>query len=175
MIKNNKGFMLIEAIITSTIVLTMLIALYTSYNKLYNNYKTKNTYYDLDSIYATKEIINLNLNNNNFTNILNKTTNDKPYSYIIKDNICIQEDKINKDCQSIQALYNINNMIILKYTKDSFLLLKEKENLNQTYYDYLDYLVVYYNLENTSSDYDYIILTETKNGSTYNYAAIRMR
>ena len=67
MIKNNKGFMLIEAIITSTIVLTMLIALYTSYNKLYNNYKTKNTYYDLDSIYATKEIINLNLNNNNFT------------------------------------------------------------------------------------------------------------
>ena len=66
-------------------------------------------------------------------------------------------------------------MIILKYTKDSFLLLKEKENLNQTYYDYLDYLVVYYNLENTSSDYDYIILTETKNGSTYNYAAIRMR
>ena len=175
MIKNNKGFMLIEAIITSTIVLTMLITLYTSYNKLYNNYKIKNTYYDLDSIYATKEMINLNLNNNNFTNILNKTTNDKPYSYIIKDNVCLIDDIIFKDCQSLQTLYDVNNMIILKYTKDSFILLKEKETLNQTYYDYLDYLVVYYNLENTSFDYDYIILTETKNGSTFNYAAIRMR
>ena len=46
--KNNKGFMLAEAIITSTIVLTTLVGLYANFMKLYNVYKIRDTYYDID-------------------------------------------------------------------------------------------------------------------------------
>ncbi len=37
MMKNNKGFMLVEVIVTSTIIVTAMIGLYTSFNKIYKN------------------------------------------------------------------------------------------------------------------------------------------
>ena len=79
MIENNKGFMLLEAIVTSTVVLTTLIALYTSFSKLYNNYRTKNTYYNIDSVYATKEIINTIMTNNTLTAFINKKLTNGTY------------------------------------------------------------------------------------------------
>ena len=56
--KNNKGFMLAEVVVTSTIVLTSLISLYITFNKLYNNYEIRSNYYDVDGIYAIKNMIN---------------------------------------------------------------------------------------------------------------------
>ena len=58
MLKSNKGFMLVEVVIVATVVLTTMTFLYTSINKLYNNYKVRNSYYNIDAMYATKEIIN---------------------------------------------------------------------------------------------------------------------
>ena len=40
--KNNKGFMLIEAIISGTIVLTSMVLLYSTFGRLYNLYQEKN-------------------------------------------------------------------------------------------------------------------------------------
>ena len=65
MLKNNKGFMLIEVIVTSTIVVTTMIALYAGYIKLYNTYKQRNSYYNIDATYATKEMLNAMLEKNN--------------------------------------------------------------------------------------------------------------
>ena len=56
--KNNKGFMLVEVIITSTVVITTLVAFYTNFEKLYKKYNENNNYHDIDGLYATKEVIN---------------------------------------------------------------------------------------------------------------------
>jgi Tfp pilus assembly protein PilE len=119
MIKNNKGFMLIEVIITSTIVLTTLIALYASFNKLYNNYRIKNNYHNLDATYATKEIINSMLKNDegNINNYINTIIPNSKYGYIIKNGYCTNEAEFNNNgtpaatvpnnCSNIKKLYTI--------------------------------------------------------------------
>lgn len=176
MIKNNKGFMLIEAIVTSTMVLTILVALYTSFNKLYNNYRIKNTYYNIDASYATKEMINLTINTNTLNSFINEELENKAYGYFIKESSCFPETSTISSCQNLQKLYNINNVILLKYSIDDFNELKADETeLNQTFYDYIDYLMNYYDLENLSTQYNYIVLTEIKDQDKYSYAAIRVR
>ena len=76
--RNNKGFMLVEVIVTSTIVVTTMILLYSSFNKLSNNYKTKNSYYNLDATYATKEMINSMLKSDDED--INEFINDTIYN-----------------------------------------------------------------------------------------------
>ena len=64
MVKNNKGFMLVEVIITSTVILTGMILFYSSFNSLFSKYKEREVYHDIDAFYATKEMINALLENN---------------------------------------------------------------------------------------------------------------
>ena len=54
--KRSKGFMLVELIVTSTIIVATMIGLYASFTKIYTIYQTKNNYYHIDGIYATKEM-----------------------------------------------------------------------------------------------------------------------
>ena len=48
---NRKGFMMAELIVVSAIVLTTMVGLYSSYNKVYSLYKTRLTYYDINTLY----------------------------------------------------------------------------------------------------------------------------
>ena len=57
--KNNKGFMLAEVVVTSTIILTALISFYTTFNNLYRRYEIHTKYYDIDGVYAIKELGNV--------------------------------------------------------------------------------------------------------------------
>lgn len=185
MIKNNKGFMLIEVIITSTIVLTTLIALYASFNKLYNNYRIKNNYHNLDATYATKEIINSMLKNDegNINNYINTIIPNSKYGYIIKNGYCTNEAEFNNNgtpaatvpnnCSNIKKLYTINNMLFVEYDSES--LNELDDSINQTFKEYVDYVIKYYDIKNTKEDYNYIYLTEIKNGDNYYYANLRMR
>ena len=170
MIKNNKGFMLIEVIIVSTIVVTTLVALFTSFNKLYNNYNTKNSYYNIDAMYATREMLKSMIEDNTLNKLINDTNS---YDYIINNSVCNTNYSL-LGCQDLKDLYDINNMIFSKYDIDSLNALKET-SLNETQKDYIDYLITYYDLENTTEGYNYIILTEIKDQDNYYYANIRTR
>ena len=174
--KNNKGFMLIEVIITSTVVLTVLIGLYTSFSKTYNNYLTKNTYYNLDASYATKEIVTQAIASNTFSKFINENLEQNQYGYFIKNGQCNSEQITILDCKNIQKFYNINNVIVLENHLTSFNTLKSGEtNLNQTFYDYIDYLINYYELKKEKGPYKYIVLTEITDKEYYYYAATRVR
>ena len=189
MLKNNKGFMLIEVIVTSTIVLTSMIALYTSFNKLYNNYNVKNSYYNIDATYATKLILNSMFESDeNFGNINEiikyADLNDKKYQYIIKNASCnkFEEPEFErttyyappKTCEGIIGLYKINNILIVRYDKNILLELNNDLSLNQTFSDYINYLVTYYDIKN-SEQFSWIVLTELKEGENYYYANLRVR
>ena len=60
--KHQKGFMLAEVIVVSTIVITVLTSLYISFNKLYSNYKVRFKYYDANGLYAASKISNFYIN-----------------------------------------------------------------------------------------------------------------
>lgn len=48
---NNKGFMMAEVVVVSAIVLTTLVGLYTSYNKIFSLYNQRVDYYDVATLY----------------------------------------------------------------------------------------------------------------------------
>ena len=190
MLKSNKGFMLVEVVIVATVVLTTMGFLYVSFNKLYNNYKTRNSYYNIDAMYVTKEMLDLmierNLGNINkfISNYLSSTNN---YAYIIgmltvDDETADNEKKVKcnyntpSNCESLREIYGIENMIMVKYELE---VLKELKNitLNQTFDDYIDYLVTYYDLEENNDDleYSYMVLTEIKDEGNHYYANLRVR
>lgn len=177
--KNNKGFMLIEVIVTSTIVVTTMIALYTSFNKLYNNYRTKNSYYNQNGLYAIKETINAMtkayISNVNINGFINKNFYSNNYGYIIKNGSrCAMNLEI---CSNLINLYKINNMILVEYDKTILYDIKNQVE-NQTFKDYIDYIISYYDIGTTAENFNYIMLAELideNDSEQYTYANLRMR
>lgn len=48
---NNKGFMMAELVVVSSIILVALVGLYTSYNKIFSIYNQRVNYYDVATLY----------------------------------------------------------------------------------------------------------------------------
>lgn len=54
--KDNRGFMLAEVIIVSSIIVTVLVTMYTGLNKLFVKYDELSRYYNVDAIYLAKNV-----------------------------------------------------------------------------------------------------------------------
>ena len=50
---NNRGFMMAELMITSVVIMISIVSLYTGFNKIYTNYKVRNSYDDSKLLYGT--------------------------------------------------------------------------------------------------------------------------
>lgn len=178
--KNNRGFMLVEVIVTSTVIVTALIGLYTSFNKLYKNYNIRNKYHNIDAIYSTKNMVDYLLDTE-LNLLLNEVFENNNYKYLIKEKNCEPISNNNKTlfptdnfCSEIREFYQVENMMIVEYDKE---VINEKllpTIKNQTFKEYIEYVLKYYNIT-TSEDYGYLLLTEIKNGKEYYYANLRMR
>ena len=166
--KNRKGFMLAELIVTATVVIATIAGLYASYNRIYNLYKERNNYYDVDGIYATNEIIKYYMERN-INEIINEnmeldSQEAKHFFYMIKDNICQDSDsktavgngELDRTvCQAIQTAYNVKNMIFTEYDKCTLKPSEctntetntEFEIKNNTFKDYIEYVIKQYNIK----------------------------
>lgn len=178
MIKNNKGFMLVEVIITSTVILTGMILFYSSFNSLFSKYKEREVYHDIDAFYASKEMIN-NLLENNLAAFLNDHSTSEAID-LIKDNKCVTSENnyINRNnfCTTLQSFYQVKNMFFTYYDEND---LKNKKGslTNETFKDYIDYVTNYYNIKDAnvgtdSNRYTYMIITEIENNDKNYYASI---
>lgn len=168
--KNNKGFMLVEVIVTSTVIVTALVGLYTSFNKLYKNYEVKNRYQYIDGVYATKVVVDSMLNNDmaSFINNIFYSNNSK---YLIQNNHC--DGSLNiPSCLEVANFYQVLNMIIVEYDEAS---IKSLVVTNEEFKEYIDYIVNYYDIKSGESEYNYLLLTEIKEGDKYYYANLRVR
>ena len=190
---NKKGFMLAELVITATVVISAMVGLYSSFNKIYSLYKERNRYYNIDGIYATKEMTK-NLLNNKFSqfdsinHFVNINLDTKHYYYIIENKTCKIKDKNNSSkedpiCLAIKDTYNIKNMIFAEYNKCSLSPTKcgitnstaDLNISNQSFKDYIDYVINYYDIESTNTSFNYIILTEREENSETFYSNLRIR
>ena len=166
--------MLAEAIITSTIVLTTLVGLYANFMKLYNVYKIRDTYYDIDGVYAIKNAIDAMIDDGSLAGTLAETlvlnTNCNP---IIKNDKCDVSN--NNYCSFLKGTYSIKNMYVVKYDKDSIAKLK-KQVLNQTFKDYLNYIEKYYNFNmDDDNKYSYLFVVEYQKNEKYYYSSLGVR
>lgn len=131
--------MLVEVIIVTVVVASIMTSLYVVFNRVYNAYDKKSNYTNIDAIYALKMIEdymidtevaddfmfdNLINTNTTFTNINCETGNTDFDTY----------------CNSVFSEYNINSIYFVKNDEDSLEDLKENVT-NQTFKDYIDYLI----------------------------------
>ena len=92
---NNKGFMMAEVVVVSSIVLVFLAGLYASYNKIYTSYRNLINYYDITTLYKLgyyRDTLINNINDSSKTNIndILSMVNDKAGSntstfYVVQD------------------------------------------------------------------------------------------
>ena len=85
--KNQKGFMLVEVIVSSTVILTGMILLFSSFNSLLSKYKEREQYHDIDAFYATKETIDY-LFETNLNSIIKEQLSTKESIFLVKDYNC---------------------------------------------------------------------------------------
>ena len=167
--------MLAEAIITSTIVLTTLVGLYANFMKLYNVYKIRDTYYDIDGVYAIKNAIDAMIDDGSLAETLALNTN---YKLIINNNnICTVSNNNNNYCNFLKNTYSIKNMYVVKYDKGSIGNLKgQTQTLNQTFKDYLNYIEKYYNFNmDEDNKYSYLFVVEYQKNQKYYNSSLGVR
>lgn len=185
--KNNKGFMLVEVIITSTVIITSLMGLYVTFNKIYNGYNVRGSYFDIDGVYAIRGMMHQLFDSGGINDALKNVT-DEQANIIIGGGSCNgslgTEDR--EYCEKLGTLYNIHNLIIIRHKKSSIDILNTSVS-NQTFKDYLEYVKNYYTfdsddtLDNSGSftdEYSYLWLIEYKNASSdssYEYSSLEVR
>lgn len=154
---NNKGFMLVEVIIVTVIVATIMISLYVVFNRVYNAYDLKEKYTDIDGIYGIKAVEDYFIDNMVF-NYLIKDMNESSDVYVEVKCDGYFEDNALTYCDNIFSTYKVNKLYLVK--KDGDQLPSDDKMpsaVNQTFIDYFDYVRNAIELENDG----YIFLLET--------------
>lgn len=169
--KNNKGFMLVEVIIVTVIVATIMTSLYVAFVRVYKVYDIKDKYSNVDGIYALNMIMDYYVDNITINNIINDSKdniinlkNNTSYCSIVNNiNYC---DNINKVIEK----YNINSLYVINIDKLNDL---KNQNISNTFKDYLSYLDNTLDKENNKVIF-LVELTISSEDNIYNYAYLNI-
>mgnify|MGYP004610173219 FL=1 len=171
---NNKGFMLVEVIIVTVIVATIMTSLYVAFTRVYKVYDMKSRYSNIDGIYALNTIKNYYIENVS----MNKLINDTKDKYInIKSNSSYCNT--NNYCEKINNIivnYKINNLYIID--KEKLIDNINEEDTTQTLKDYINYLNdTLDKTDNNNSVKAYLIgeFTISATNEIYNYAYLPIK
>lgn len=113
--KNVKGFMLIETLVVSTIVTTVLVFLYVQFNNIVKNFNRELHYNSVNNLYILEGVKNYIINDESFfsslkTNLLTKIINDDVYYIqIVKDGAV--QMTFDTTFEDLIEFYKIKNMI----------------------------------------------------------------
>lgn len=144
---NKKGFMMVEVIVVSTIILGVLISIYTSYNKVFRRYGELINYYNVDGVYKLVTIRDELINDNNLNNFLINLSDNgrclanypssggkgRCYAYLLKKNsLGISTDSVTFD----DYLNYLSNSV--SFTSNYIMVIEWPKNDDSYYYNYLE-------------------------------------
>lgn len=160
---NNNGFMLIEVIIVSTIMMVTMTALYYGFSNTYKAYQIRNSYYDSKTVYALKNFEDFLVDEM----ILNNISGE--YIDIKKDTNNFNEtgdvSTYHKDfINNFFNTYAIEKLYLVKYSENNMDSTKNgfaKNMLSDIdLSDYLDFYIS--NLDSPEyNNYNYILIAKT--------------
>lgn len=128
----NKGFMLVEVIVSTVVVVTIMTTLYILFNRVYNTYELKSTYTNVDAIYTIKTIEDFFVDNMK----MNELFGDDDYKKIVCGDYF--SGTTLASCNDIFNQYKVSGFYLLN--KKSGHELSEISGVNQTFKDYIKYL-----------------------------------
>ena len=153
---NRKGFMLAEVIIVSVIICVVLVSLFTGINRVTKAYDLRNRYYDVNALYMAEKA-NLYLIEDKSINTLNGP-------------VKVENSNLNE----VISFYNsgntgsVVNIYFTPYDKDKLIKLKNIEETNQTFKDFIDYLSGHLEFPKEleePSKYTYMLISEICNST----------
>ena len=65
---DTKGFMLVEVIVVTVVVATIMVSLYVAFNRVYAAYDLKESYTNIDAVYGIKAVEDYFIDNMQFNN-----------------------------------------------------------------------------------------------------------
>lgn len=157
--KNNKGFMLAEVVIVSAILITTLTSLYVGFARVYKAYEERSGFFDVDSIYALKNIEDVLIDEDLFNLVINDVESNGYVTYV-KNNLS-NDNYINTYLKTIMENYNIEFFYITNYSIDNLSNIISADDENIVFNDFLNYLIK--NLD-FSENYNYILISKTIDG-----------
>lgn len=139
--KRNKGFMLIETLVVSTFIITVLIYLYVQFTNLKKSYDISFRYDTISGLYGAKEIDKFINNNYGYTDLFEEIESEKDnYIEVINKNKCDYlyfSENINF-CEKLVSNLNIKTVLLsstdLTNLKEK---LKEKNPYSNDLYLYI--------------------------------------
>lgn len=129
---DSKGFMLVEVIVSTVVVVTIMTSLYILFNRVYNTYELKSTYTNVDAIYTIKTIEDFFVDNMK----MNDLFSDEDYKKVECNDFF--SGTILYSCEDIFNQYKVSGLYLMK--KQSGNELSEITGVNQTFNDYIKYL-----------------------------------
>lgn len=134
---NNKGFMMAEVVVVSSIVLAFLTTIFVSYNKMYATYLTRIGYYDVTTLYRLGYYRDILIENNKLTSILSENNDiTSVYGAGSSDSLFNLPDSEKPDSQE-DRVYLIKTKDNNHYINVNAL---DGTNVNETFKDYMKYL-----------------------------------
>lgn len=132
---NKKGFMMAEVIVVSAVIMTTLVSLYTSYNKIFSIYEQRVKYYDVTTLYELAFIRDNDMYEMDGNNVILKDTSDLSNTNYNRKLFYVDKDEIN----------NI-----------------DKSNINKTYQEYIEYLdgSIDWNKQYDGCGFEHILIME---------------
>ncbi|MBE6160043.1 MAG: hypothetical protein E7157_03230 [Lactobacillales bacterium] len=167
--KRNKGFMLIETLVVSTFIITVLIYLYIQFVNLKKSYDTSFSYDTIPGLYSAKEIDKFINNNYGYADFIEEVdSNDNKYIELVDENKC---DYIyfSGNINYCDRLISNSNMKTVLLASTDISKLKENLKTNNPYSNELYLYVKNMNLKNLENSY---ILIVEYNDKTFSYVKI---
>lgn len=167
--KRNKGFMLIETLVVSTFVITVLIYLYIQFVNLKKSYDISFRYDTIPGLYNTKEMDKFINNAYGYADFLEEVdSNDNKYIELVDKGKCDYlyfSNNVNY-CENLVEKLNIKTLLFTSTNIDK---LKEKLKTNNPYSNDLYIYIKNLNLKNIENSY---ILISEFNDNTFSYIKI---
>lgn len=186
---NQKGFMMAEVVIVSTIILGTLVGLYSIFSKMYVVYTERSYYYNVDAVYALRTIYKNLVDNDKMANLINDglgedTEDAVTYVELINDNSCGVGYIDSNLCENIKNVYGISRVIFARYDENTFTNVdadtNKDDNLLNDYKDdvlgdYLRYLESSMDFDDEEELFSYIFIIELIDGEYRYYGNYRIR
>lgn len=153
MIKNNKGFVLTEVLILSTVIIGVLIFMYSQFKNINRSYQYSFKYDTVEGMYLANNIVNY-INDGNFDKLVELLNNDsKGYIDITECNI--ENSNLISYCSSLFQKTGVEKII---FTHEN--LSKLRQNMNSLDSDFKKYIN---QIQTTNNENDYRIIIKYQN------------
>lgn len=143
-----NGFMLVEVVVVSAVIATVLVTMFIAINRVSSSYSTRDSYNSVDALYLAMAVNDILRENNDLSDLVCNNSNANEITDSNPDSNFESLKEAYKDIGSINLYYS-------PYDRDKVLSLKKNKATFDGFIDYISNKLDYSN-----TNYNYLIISE---------------